>query len=165
MDKTHIHLLITHLPIVGAFLGACVLAYAIRKASVPTLNAAYSILVLSAVGAVISYLTGEPAEETVEHLQGVLHDSIEEHEDAAFFALVFMSLTGLLSIGGLVTLSKNMAAAGRIATITVIVSFFSFIVVARTGYLGGQIRHTEVSSVSSTTNKPVDKEPEEQEHR
>ena len=43
MSQTHIHLLITHLPILGFVLGAFVLIHGIWKKSNATLIAAYNI--------------------------------------------------------------------------------------------------------------------------
>ena len=86
MSQTHIHLLITHLPIFGALLGALVLAFGLWKNSSSTITAAYGVLVLAAIGAGVAYLTGEGAEEAVEHLPGVLESRIEPHEDFAVYA-------------------------------------------------------------------------------
>ena len=83
MDQTHLHLLITHLPIFGALLGALVLAFGLWKNSSTTITAAYGVLVLAAIGAGVAYLTGEGAAQTVEHLPGVLESRIERHEDFA----------------------------------------------------------------------------------
>ncbi|MEJ6980036.1 hypothetical protein WG906_06220 [Pedobacter sp. P351] len=67
--QTHLHLLITHLPIFGSITGAIVLAYGLAIKTPPTLSVAYLVLIISSVGAVIAHQTGEAAEETVEHLQ------------------------------------------------------------------------------------------------
>lgn len=71
MDQTHLHLLITHLPIIGSILGALVLAYGIWTKTYQTQVAAYGVLIISSIGAGISYLTGEAAEETVENKYGI----------------------------------------------------------------------------------------------
>jgi hypothetical protein len=123
MNQAHIHLLITHLPIMGAILGALVLIHGIWRKSNSTLIAAYNILIIAAIGAGIAYATGEGAEETVEHLQGISKNVIEEHADSA--------LTSLIRPVALLALSASVIGFGLIA---------------RTGYLGGQIRHTEIGT-------------------
>ena len=80
MSQTHLHLLITHLPIFGSVLGGLVLAHGLWTRSSQTKIAAYNLLILSAIGAVIAYMTGEAAEETIENIQGVATNMIEEHE-------------------------------------------------------------------------------------
>ena len=144
MDQTHVHLLITHLPIYGSILGAFVLAYGLWAKSDQTKIAAYYVLIISAIGAGISYLTGESAEETAENLQGVSETIIEQHEDFALFALIGLMVVGLFALIGLYLTLINSRLIKTIATITLIVSVISFGLVARTGYLGGQIRHSEI---------------------
>ena len=146
MDQTHIHLLITHLPIFGSLLGTLVLGYGMWKKSDTTQLASYYLLVISAVGAVIAYLTGEAAEETVENIQGVSENVIEQHADFASYALVALIAVGVFSIVGIYFKSTKSTFAKPVATMTLFLAFISFGLAAYTGYLGGQIRHTEIAS-------------------
>ena len=149
MNQTHIHLLITHLPIFGSILGGLVLAHGLWTKSIQTKIAAYNILIISSLGAGIAYLTGEAAEETVENLQGIAKNMIDEHEDFAVFALVSLIILGVASLAGLfLTLGKSQLTK-TIAIVVLFLSLISFGLVAATGYLGGQIRHTEIHN--STT--------------
>jgi len=145
MNQTHIHLLITHLPIFGSILGALVLIHGIGMKSNQTIIAAYYLFVLSAIGAAIAYFTGEAAEETVEDFAGVLELGIKMHEDFAIYALVSLIMLGLLSILGAIFTFKNSTFVRSFAFFVLFVSLISFGLVARTGYLGGQIRHTELT--------------------
>ncbi|MCC7301833.1 MAG: hypothetical protein IT233_04235 [Bacteroidia bacterium] len=151
MDQTHIHLLITHLPIFGSILGALVLAHGLWTKSNPTIIAAYNLFIISAIGAGIAYLTGEGAEEAVEKIQGVAENMIEQHEDFALFAIVSLIILGAASIGGLLLTIKKSRLTNTIAIVILFISLISFGLVARTGYLGGQIRHTEINSTATTT--------------
>lgn len=146
MNQTHIHLLITHLPIFGSMLGGLVLAHGLWTKSNQTKIAAYNILIISAIGAGIAYLTGEAAEETVENIQGVAKNIIDEHEDFAVFALVSLMILAVASIGGLFLTLRKSALTSTAAIVILFISLISFGLVARTGYLGGQIRHTEINS-------------------
>lgn len=148
MDQVHIHLLITHLPIFGSILGGLVLAHGIWSKSDQTKIAAYNVLIISTVGAAIAYLTGEGAEEAVENIQGVAKSMIEQHEEFALFALVGLIVVGVVSIIGLYFTIKKSSLAKTIAILTLVVAIISFGLVARTGYLGGQIRHTEIGTAS-----------------
>ncbi len=148
MDQVHIHLLITHLPIFASILGGLVLAHGIGTKSDQTKIAGYYVLIVSSVGAVVSYFTGEGAEEAVEDIQGVAKSMIGQHEDFAMFALVGLIVVGVASIIGLYLTIKKSSLASSIAVLTLVVSLISFGLVARTGYLGGQIRHTEISTAS-----------------
>ena len=149
MDQTHIHLVITHLPIFGSILGGLVLAYGLWTKSNDTKIAAYGLFIISSIGAGIAYLTGEVAEESVEKLTGVFEATIERHEDFAIYALVSLITLGVASIVGIFLTLRNSTATITISFVIFLISLISFGLVARTGYLGGQIRHTEI--VDSTT--------------
>lgn len=151
MNQTHIHLLITHLPIFGSILGFIVLAYAMKTKSKDTITAAYIIFIISALGAGIAYNTGEAAEETVEQLVGVSENTIEEHEDAALFALITTLILGGLSLLAIIFNTRNIKLGNRLPPVILFVSLFSFAVLARTGYLGGKIMHSEIYN---TTQQP-----------
>ena len=156
MNQTHIHLLITHLPIFGSILGGLVLAHGLWTKSNQTKIAAYNLFVISAIGAGIAYLTGEAAEETVENIQGIVEATINQHEEFALFALISLIILGLTSIICLFITLKNLAMTRTVAFIILFISLISFGLVARTGYLGGQIRHTEIAS--ATNLSPVQNE-------
>ena len=146
MNQAHLHLLITHLPVFGSIIGALVLGYGLWTKSNHTKNAAYFIFIISAIGAGIAYLTGEGAEEAVEHIQGVTENLIEIHEDAAMYALISLIVLGGMSVIALVVTCFRTSWIKSTSTIILIFSLISFGLVARTGYLGGQIRHTEIST-------------------
>ena len=158
MTQTHIHLLITHLPIFGSILGAIVLAYGIWSKSNETKVAAYILLVISSIEAGIAYLTGEAAEETVEKIQGVVESTIKSHEEFALFALISLIILGIASIFGLFLTLRKSKLITTTAFVILAISLISFGLVARTGYLGGQIRHTEISSSNNPNSTPIEYE-------
>ena len=151
MDQTHIHLIITHLPIFGSILGGLVLAHGLWTKSNQTKIAAYNLFIISAIGGAIAYLTGEGAEETVENIQGVVEATIKAHEEFALFALISLIILGVASILGLYLSLRKSPVSKTVAFVILFVSLISFGLVARTGYLGGQIRHTEINSVNNPT--------------
>ena len=151
MNQTHIHLLITHLPVFGSILGGVVLAYALWAKSNQTTIAAYILLIISSIGAGISYLTGEAAEETVENIAGVSKNLVEQHEEVAVITLVLFIVLGIASVVGLFLTWRKFASVRSVAVVVLLISVVSFGFVARTGYLGGQIRHTEISNSASST--------------
>lgn len=144
MDAAHVHLIITHLPIFGSILGAFVLGYGMWSKSNQTKMAAFFLFVFSAIGAGIAYLTGEGAEEAVEKMPGVIETLIEQHETFALYALVGLIALGISSLFALYVTYKNSALTKTASIITLLISLVSFALVGRTGYLGGQIRHTEI---------------------
>lgn len=146
MNQTHIHLLITHLPIFGSILGGLVLVHGLWAKSVQTKIAAYNLFIISAMGAGIAYLTGEAAEETVENIQGIVETTIKQHEEFALFALLSLIILGVASVIGVYVTIRKSPLTRTLAIVILFISLISFGLVARTGYLGGQIRHTEISN-------------------
>ena len=146
MNQTHLHLLVSHLPIFGSIFGGLVLAHGLWTKSNQTKIAAYNLLVISSIGAVIAYLTGEAAEESVERIQGISKDLIDQHEDFAFIALVALCILGLASLIGLIMTIRKSPLTRVVAIVTLIISLICFALSSGTGYLGGQIRHTELNS-------------------
>ena len=106
-------------------------------------------MIISSIGAVIAYLTGEGAEETVEKIQGVSENMIDQHADFAVYALVSLSILGVAALIGLFLSLRKSPLSRKIAIITLVISLISFGLIARTGYIGGQIRHTEINSTTS----------------
>jgi uncharacterized membrane protein len=140
------HLMITHLPIFGSILGALVLAYGLWTRSNQTKIASYILFIVSAIGAGIAYLTGEAAEETVEDIAGISKNLIEQHEDFAMFALISLIVLGVASIAALFLTLRKSPLTRTVGVVVLFISLLSFGLIARTGYLGGQIRHTEINS-------------------
>jgi uncharacterized membrane protein len=153
MNQTHIHLIITHLPIFGSVLGAFVLIHGIWTKNKITLIAAYNVLIISAFGAGIAYGTGEGAEETVEHIQGISKNIIEEHAESALISLVALIIVGVISLIALFVTVRSSTLTRPFALIALFLSLVAFGFIIRTGYLGGQIRHTEIGTNSSI---PID---------
>ena len=144
MDQAHIHLLIVHLPLFGAFFGMLVLAHGMWHKSEQTTIAAYNVFIISAIGAAIAKFTGEGAEEAVENIPGVLESAIEVHEDAGFWAFVTMLVLGVASVLAIYFTRTKSPFTQKMSRMVLVLSVFCLIVVARTAYLGGQIRHTEI---------------------
>lgn len=146
MTPVHLHLLINHLPIFGSIFGALVLAHGLWTSSHQTKIAAYYLFIIAAIGACVAYFTGESAEEVVEKLPGVVEATIKHHEQIAIYALVALIILGLTAIGGLVITMRKMEMTRIIAFVVLVMSIFSFGLVAKAGYSGGEIRHTEINT-------------------
>lgn len=144
MDATRIHLFITHLPVFGLFLGICALLFGVIRNDKWVRITALGIIIVAITGGLIAFQTGEPAEETVENIAGISHDSIEAHEEAGEISNVFFIGLGLLSIAAVYFEMKNKSFSKQVLIAVLALSLITFYFVARTATLGGKIRHTEV---------------------
>ena len=149
MNNTYIHLLLNHFPIVGTLVGSGIFFWGIIKRQAQPQSIAAGILVVMALIAIPVYLTGEPAEETVENLPGVSETMMELHEEAANLAIWVMGITGLASLLALFFHRQKNSYASKTYLFAFLLSVLSFGAMVRTGYYGGRIRHSEIRDVSS----------------
>lgn len=155
MDYTHLHLVLNHFPIIGTLMGSLFLLYGILRKNESLQKISITAIVIMAFIAIPVFLTGEPAEESVENISGISEAVIEPHEEAAELAFWVMEITGIIGLAGLIFSKINTKIAKVLTTLLLIASFASFVLMARTGYLGGKIRHTELNGNTpvSTANK------------
>ena len=140
----HFHLLLNHLPIIVPAIALAVLAVGLWKDDDKVARTGLAILVVGALSALPAYLTGEPAEDTVERLPGVTERLIERHEDAALIGAI---LLGVLGVAALVALwrYRGLARVPRRAVLGVTAgTVVAAALMGWVGLLGGEIRHTEV---------------------
>ena len=146
MNWAHVHLIGNHVAVLGVFFGLLLLLAALARKSSELKKAALAVFFVTALLAVPVYLTGEPAEEVVEHLPGVSHELIEEHEESALPLLIALELLGLLSLAGLWFFRRSPGWASRIVLWCLLLSVIVAGMAGWTANLGGQIRHSEVRS-------------------
>ena len=158
MDPVHVHLFLNHFPVICSILSVPLFLYAYWRKSDELKQLALLVLVLAAAVTIPVYLSGEPAEEVVEKLAGVSHDLIEQHEDAAYFAMISMMITGAISLIGLIAMFLKKAAAAKFLVLVALLSAIgSAGLMLRTSNLGGQIRHSEIRA-GGTAEQPSEKE-------
>lgn len=143
MNGAHLHLLLNHLPILGSLFGLVLLLVALVRRLPLLVRTGLITLLVAAALAIPANLTGEGAEEVVEHYPGVTRSLIHEHEEAAEVALWVLEATGALAMVSLLLLAHNHARARLFARLTLAGAFISFGLMARAGNLGGQIMHPE----------------------
>lgn len=152
MNAAHFHLLVNHVPIVGAFIGFLLVFYAsVVKKNISNIKAGLVIMVLSCLMILPVYFSGEGAEEVVEHLHGVSHEVIEEHEELAELGLFISLFVGLLSAIALVAIQKRHDKASLWTNVTLfggVVLMGLFILI---GHTGGEIRHPEIEQEEEST--------------
>jgi hypothetical protein len=146
MNWAHVHLMLNHLPVIGSIFGLLLLLFALLRKSEELKRVSFGVFVLTALLALPVYFTGEPASEIVEHLPGVAESLIEEHEDAALFALLTAGATGVVALTGLILFRRAERLPGRIVGAVLVLSLATSGLMGWTANRGGRIRHTEIRS-------------------
>jgi hypothetical protein len=153
MNGAHAHLLVNHWPIVGFALALVLLcATIIRRGDRGMFLATIILLAVAGVGALAAHLTGEPAEEVIEHLPEITHDLIEAHEEAGFVATVIAGVTSLLAvILSILALRRQGPVPLVVLAILLLATVVTVGAMCWVGNLGGKIRHPEIRDAAAMT--------------
>lgn len=149
MSTVHLHLLLSHVPVIGVAGVAFLLIISLLKRSDELARTALALTVIVAVFAVAVFLTGEGSEDAVERLTGVSEAAIEAHEEAGAVALWTSVGLGVIGLGMLAVFRRRplpLPVTGAALLLALIVSG----IFAWTANLGGQIRHTEITDAGSS---------------
>lgn len=149
MSWAHIHLALNHVPVIGLPIVVLLLIWGLGRRNAELIRAAFGLLVLLALVTLVVQLTGEPAEELVEGLPGVLDSMVERHEEAALIGTIGISGLALLALFGWWRsrggrpLARGYAAVVLIGGV-LLSGYFGWV-----ANLGGQIRHSEIRPQAS----------------
>ena len=145
MNSAYLHLVITHLPVVGTLFGSCLFGYALVRRSEELKRTGLLAFVLVALLAAPAYLSGQPAADLLKHLMpGMTMDACDQHMEVGVLALAGSSVLGVVSLAGLL-LCRNKKSLPAIAAVLVLVlALVSCGMMAWTANLGSKIRHVEI---------------------
>jgi len=150
LNLPHIHLLLNHWPILGAFIALALYVVALVTRNRDIKQVSLVLFALVAIVAVPVYLSGNAAADTIKK-QPTPPDKaiVEAHEGAAMLAFTFLELTGILSLAGLWQFARSKKeeehAATWVSAAVLISGTITAIVTAIAGNTGGDIRHPEIA--------------------
>ena len=155
MNEAHLHLMINHIPLVGIGFVTVLLVVSLIMKNSTLINVSLIFVILVALWAIPAYLTGEPAEEIVEDLPGISERMIEEHEEAAETAFIFVEAVGGLALLTLIV-RRFSAKSGMVLTLLTLVGIITGGgLIAWTANLGGKINHPEIRSDTAPIRSPA----------
>ncbi len=148
MNSVHLHLILVHLPIVILPVAVVILGWGIARHSLAIRTVGLVLMIFAGLLTIPAQLTGEASEEKVEHLAGVIEQSIENHDDAAELALIGGLIAAALALVSL--LAGNLPIFNRLNPTAMLSALLAgaiaSVLLMRAGYLGGMIRHPEAYS-------------------
>lgn len=140
---THLHLMFNHLPLFGSAIAIVLLGWALVARSRDLTKAGLILTIVCGIGGFAARQTGHEAEEQVEHLPWAQRELIHEHEEAADWAFILLSVAGVGALAALVRMRGERAA--RLETMVVLgVTLVAFAATAKAALEGGKIRHEEL---------------------
>jgi uncharacterized membrane protein len=143
MTGVHLHLLVNHAPIFGSVFALVLFLASYVWAPDVLRRLAFALLIFAGVAGAAANFTGEPAEDHVRGLPGIRRAVIHEHEEMGEKAYLVAAAAGILSIVLLVR-SRHRPMSSGVAAVGLGASVIVATMMAYTGLLGGQVRHTEV---------------------
>ena len=147
MNPVHGHLMLSHVPVIGVLAALLALAYATLARSRDVQRLGLLGLVLCALLAWPVFLSGDPAEEVVEQIQGVPEEPVDRHEDSGKVSIALVELAGLLALVAWMR-SRGERAAPRWVAATTVAALVAAASLIWTANLGGHIRHPEIGGVA-----------------
>ncbi len=159
MNAIHAHLILVHIPAVGPFVVLALLVAAAWRRSRDLWIAGLLASILVAVAGGATYLAGEAAEETAEHIIGTSEALLEAHEEAAVWALVGLGIAGAAALVAL-AYTRMRDVSRTWAAVLIAINVMALPAVVFTANAGGQIRHG-VLRTDSTTGSPADHDAKE----
>ena len=165
MSWAHLHLALNHVPVVGLPIVLLLLAGAIVRRSAELLKASFGLIIFLAIVTVIVQLTGEPAEELVEGLPGVVESMVETHEESAMLGTIGIVVVGVIALYGLWRLGTGRILPQWYSSFVLIAGITVAGLMVWIANLGGQIRHSEIRPSASASVERTDQVPDQSDER
>jgi len=149
VNLAHLHLLLNHFPIIGTIVGLGLFLTSLVGKNDDLKRAGLIILAVIALLSLPTFFSGVGAQAAIQERPDVSADLINRHEGSAILSLIFMEITGGLSLVGLWQ-SHKFSRPSRWNVVAVLL--FSLITVGlmtRVGTTGGEIRHPEIWASSN----------------
>lgn len=162
MEPTHVHLVLTHLPIYGTLIGLVILLFGLIRKNKTLKVTALILFTAMSIVAIPVFLSGEEAEHTLEELIPDSRKAIHEHEELAEKAIWLMAILGVFSVASLIALRTETNISSLLVWLTFLLAFGTFTQYFFVGKLGGEIRHTEIRAAQSTGQELPDHQDQEE---
>jgi hypothetical protein len=149
VNVTHLHLLLNHVPTVGAIvaLGLLIVAFVRRDESLKLVG--LEVLFAIAVLTLPVYMTGAAAFQKLRNEPGISETAIRIHQDAALAGFIVMEFAGFIGWVALWQARRLGRATPGLVPIVTLLAILSLGLMARAANLGGDIRHPEIRAALS----------------
>ena len=146
MSHDHLHLLLNHVPTVGAVaaLGLLLLSFVRRNEHLT--HAGLEALYVVALLTLPAYITGVGASRELRDVPGVSDFAMRMHQDAALWGFTVIELAGFLGWIALWQMRRRDHLPRGIVAATTALLVVAIAMMAGAANLGGEIRHPEIRS-------------------
>jgi uncharacterized membrane protein len=146
MNGAHLHLLVNHVSLFCIVIGVVALIASMVRKSQDLRVLAVGLFVVGGIFGWIAMETGEQAEDVLKAIDEGVKVFIKPHEEAAEWAFRSSIVIAVLAIATEWAARRKQQWFKPLQWILLVAAIHGTTVFARTAYLGGEIRHTEVRS-------------------
>ena len=146
MNGAHLHLIVCHIPIVGAAFTTLLIIFALAQKNKDIKRVSLWFAVITGISALLVYLTGDSAEDIVKTIPGITEDIIEPHETMAMLYMISLLIIGAVALTALFLSRASAKVLHKFTIIVLILNILVTFLAFKTGLSGGKIRHTEIEN-------------------
>ncbi len=144
VNVAHLHLLLNHVPTVGATVALGLLLVALIRRDEPLQRAGLEVLFVIAVLTLPVYLSGVAAHQKLRDQPEISDTAIRVHHDAALAGFTVTEFAGFVAWVALWQSRRRSRPARGIVPAVTLLSIVALALMARAATLGGEIRHPEI---------------------
>lgn len=144
MNWVHLHLALNHVPVLGVLFAFILLVVGLIKRSDELKRTSLCFLLVLTLISIPIKFTGDFAYEKTSEEPWMSASIAEEHEQSADQATTAVFLLGIAAAFGLFRGRGKRTIPTWVYATTLILALATFVLMARTANLGGQIRHPEI---------------------
>jgi uncharacterized membrane protein len=150
MTAPYIHLIFSHIAVVGLPLVLLIFIFAYLKKPREVFIAGCWVLLIVSLAAIPTYWSGEPTEEIVKHYPHFSKPIQETHEQWGQYALLATLISGFLGLVCLFYDSFRKSLYKPLVSVTVLWLILNIVILLVTANYGGKIIHQEIRGQVTT---------------
>jgi hypothetical protein len=151
----HLHLLLNHVPTVGAVVALGLLIVAFVRRDEPLKLAGLEVLFAIAVLTLPVYISGVAAHQKLKNQPGISDDAMRVHQDAALDGFMVTEFAGFVAWIALWQSRRRGRATPGLVPAATVLAILALVIMGRAATLGGDIRHPEIRANASAAAEPA----------
>lgn len=155
MNAAHLHLILNHFPVLIIVLSLALIVWGVLAKKPDITRVSLIGFVLAGLLVIPVFLSGNSAEEIVESIPGIRESVINQHEEFAEITVWVTLVMAVMSLVGLFIERRFRMFFKKYTLILVLFGIITGGFLGYTGYLGGHIRHPEITGQQTAQNQPM----------
>jgi hypothetical protein len=153
LNAAHLHLVLNHVPTLGAFVGLGLLLMALIRRNEALQQIGLEVLFIIALVTLPVFVTGAAARPALKNGPAFSDTALRSHLDAAIAGFTVIELAGFAAWFALFQSSRRGRASRSVVTTATLLLAVALLLTGRAATLGGEIRHPEMLTSPSDTTR------------